>query len=459
MTDILRDALNACFFQSPLEAGDPRRVDLHALGVRGTDHDPMVRLRKVLETADRPTLQMFSGFIGSGKSTELKRLAAELQQAGYTPVLVDCEEYLNLHVPPGANDLLTTAAAGVDKFIRENCQGRIAAAFKSYWERFHAFLGSDVEIDGVKVTVPGVGELGLKLKQDVTLKEKIYGHLERIGRLSDLAQTCHDYLNEAVSVVAQACNGGQGLVIIVDSFEKVRSPDPRSADAMREAVETVFIRDGKWLQLPCHVVYTVPSWLTFCEFGTGVDRVLILPMCRLKDQADGKRVPGGFAAMRQILEKRMDLAKLFADADLLDELIEASGGYPRDFLRMMREVFLSAIMENIAPPISAQASSRIVKEVIDAQVQIYDRPIYDEDLELLIQAAQTHDVPRSKRDQVFRVAELFDNHFVLGYRNGREWYDLHPLVRRSPKFQAALKKVQEARKEAGERGKVGFPGS
>lgn len=446
ITDILRNAMNACFFQTGLEADDPRRVDLHALGVRGSGYDPITRLQTVIQTADEPTQQLFSGFMGSGKSTELKKLAANLKREGYSPVLVDCEEYLNLYVPPRVNDLLATAATGVDRFIKENCQGRITDSFKSYWDRFRSFLGSEIKIEGMTIEVPLAGDLELKLKQDVSFKTKLYSHLEQNGRLSDLAQQCHIFLEESVAVVSQACAGNQGLVIIVDSFEKVRGEFLHAED-MRQAVETIFVRDWRWLRLPCHVIYTVPPWLTFFEFGAGAElgRVCVLPMCRLMDQYSGTRVPEGFAAMRQILEKRMAMGQIFADLSPLDDLIESSGGYPRDFLRMMQEVLLIAIMERIAPPIPSADLSRLVTEVIRTQIEVYDKPIYDEDLPLLLEVARTHDVPRAKRTQAFRIAELFDHHFVLGYRNGREWYDLHPLVRRSPKVNNALQEANGKR--------------
>jgi len=442
MIDILRDAMNACSFQSPLEADDPRRIDLHALGVRGSGHDPMTRLQTIIQTSDTPTQQMFSGFIGSGKSTELRKLAANLKREGYTPILIDCEEYLNLNMPPQLNDLLAATAAGVDKFIQENCQGGIIAAFKSYWERLRAFLGSEVEIEGMTLKVPEALELQLKLTQDVSFKTKLYNHLEQNGRLSDLAKQCHEFLDESVGVVSKACPNSQGMVIIVDSFEKVRG-DYVHAEKVRRAVETIFIRDRRWLRLPCHVIFTVPSWLTFFAFGAAAElgRVCILPMCRLMDQHSGKRVPEGFAAMRKILDKRMQLPNVFEDCDPLDNLIEASGGYPRDFLRMMHEVLLMAIMGKVAMPIPPGDLSRLVEDVILAQIDVYDKPIFDEDLPLLVEVAKTHDVPRSKRAQAFRLAELFDHHFVLGYRNGQEWYDLHPLVRKSPKVQAALQEA------------------
>jgi hypothetical protein len=448
MTDILKDAMNACFFQAGLEADDPRRVDLHALGVRGTGQDPVYRMQTVIDTADRPTQQLFSGFIGSGKSTELKRLAANLKAAGYSALLTDCEEYLNLNVPPRVNDLLAVVATGVDAFIQDKCRGSIREGFKTYWERFHNFLGSEVQLEGITLKVPAAGELKLKVQQDVTFRTKLYAHLEQYGRLSDLAKECHDFLDEAKGILAEACPDDKGLVIIVDSFEKVRG-DFRHAEEVRDAVETIFIRDWKWLCLPFHVIYTVPPWLTFFEFGTAAEfgRVCILPMCRLTDQNSGKRVAAGFAAMREILEKRMVIKDLFEDPGPLHNLIEASGGYPRDFLRMMHEVLLRAIMDKVRPPIPSAALSRILAEVVRDQIQDYSKPVFDEDLPMLVEVAQLHDVPRKERSQVFRIAELFDHHFILGYCNGQEWYDLHPLVRRSPKVDAALRRAHENKPE------------
>ena len=446
MTDILRDALNACFFQTPLPSDDERRVDFHELGVRGTDHDPIDRLKTVIDTSDVPKQQLFSGFIGSGKSTELIRLAGILERDGYIPLYIDSEEYLNLRVSPSVNDLLATVAAGVDKFIQEKGQKGIVKGFKSYWERIYGFLGAEVQIEGINLAIPMAGELELKLKQDVSFKAKLYEYLEQNGRLLDLTRQCQSFLTEAIAILKKAFPDSQGLVIILDSFEKVRG-DQRNAEQIRGAVENIFVRDWKWLQLPCHVIYTVPSWLTFIECGATAEfgKVCILPMCRLADRETNKPEKKGYDAMRQILEKRMDLSKIFTGLEPLDNIIAASGGYPRDFLRMMHEVILFAIMDKIAPPIPVSDLEQLVKKVIAEQVAAYEKPVYDEDVPLLVEVARTHDVPRKKRDQVFRLAELFDNHFVLGYRNGEEWYDLHPLVKRGSKVAKALKEADGKR--------------
>ncbi len=151
--------------------------------------------------------------------------------------------------------------------------------------------------------------------------------------------------------------------------------------------------------------------------------------------------------MREMLARRMDMKEVFVDASPLDDLIAASGGYPRDFLRMMRELFLSAIMEEIPAPIPRNKLKALVTKVINDQVAVYERAVYDEDVPLLVTVAQTHNVPRVQRDETFRIAELFDSHSVLGYRNGEEWYDLHPLVRESAKIKEALKKANGHKKQ------------
>ncbi len=44
-------------------------------------------------------VQLLSGFRGTGKSTELRRLKDQLQASGYLVVLCDIEDYINLSTP------------------------------------------------------------------------------------------------------------------------------------------------------------------------------------------------------------------------------------------------------------------------------------------------------------------------------------------------------------------------
>jgi len=35
------------------------------------------------------------------------------------------------------------------------------------------------------------------------------------------------------------------------------------------------------------------------------------------------------------------------------------------------------------------------------------------------------------KEMLSRLAGYFDTHLVLNYRNGQDWYDVHPLIRDS----------------------------
>jgi hypothetical protein len=59
-------------------------------------------------------------------------------------------------------------------------------------------------------------------------------------------------------------------------------------------------------------------------------------------------------------------------------------------------------------------------------------------LPLLEQIATTHALPQKDAEQVQAFWRLLERWLVLACRNGEEWYDLHPLVRRAPIVRAYL---------------------
>ena len=57
-----------------------------------SDHDPVRRLRKHILWTEIQSLQLFSGFSGSGKSTQLRRLQRDLETKGYLVVYANAED-------------------------------------------------------------------------------------------------------------------------------------------------------------------------------------------------------------------------------------------------------------------------------------------------------------------------------------------------------------------------------
>jgi hypothetical protein len=55
-------------------------------------------------------------------------------------------------------------------------------------------------------------------------------------------------------------------------------------------------------------------------------------------------------------------------------------------------------------------------------------PLADNQRAMLRRVAEKHDLPLASQEEWDVVAALLDQHFVLGYQNGRPWYDVHPLL-------------------------------
>src|SRR5437016_3690857 len=75
-------------------------------------HDPVKLLARAIEWTPGKSVQLFSGFRGSGKSTELRRLRNHLSVATkkYRVVLCDIKDYLDLAEEIGITEFLVAVA-------------------------------------------------------------------------------------------------------------------------------------------------------------------------------------------------------------------------------------------------------------------------------------------------------------------------------------------------------------
>src|SRR5213080_327128 len=91
----------------PLKPGDPRYQPTYT---HPGCEDPMQILQNCIEFAGGESLNLFSGFRGSGKTTELFRLRESLEKSGHVVLYADALEYINPAVPIDISDLLVTLA-------------------------------------------------------------------------------------------------------------------------------------------------------------------------------------------------------------------------------------------------------------------------------------------------------------------------------------------------------------
>lgn len=434
MNPTIRAAYNNCRPDEYLEYGDPRYVPLSQRGLRGSDGDIIEEIRVAIGASDRAAQLLISGFRGSGKTTELKRLAHALRDDGYQVVFIDTEEYLNLSMPATVSDLWISIAAGFDRFLEENIQA--FSDFARFWERIAAFVQREIGASDFKFKVPAVAEFQIELKENPAFRTELNDALAAKRPL--LVRECRNFIDEGIALLAASGLGGQGAVLIIDSFEKLAG-DARTAEEVRISAETLFTRDWRLLQTQCHTVYTVPPWLAFTETAADNDlgRTRLLPMCKVKDRGGAPHEPG-IQAMFDLLGKRMDLDVIFGGTERIRPIVEMSGGYPRDCLRMVRETLLRN-MKVESLPLDPEKLCADIERVVAILSELFDNGLDGEDVPLLADIARDRDITGWRRTAKFRVAELFDRHFVLSYQNGERWLDLHPLLRATPSIQAALK--------------------
>lgn len=156
----------------PLEADDPLYVPLHQDKTLSPS-DPVELMQRTIEWIPGESIQLFSGFRGSGKSTELRRLAKCLRGAGYLVVLSDLDDYLNLTVPIDISDFLMTVAGAFSEGLVQAKLLDEDPAQQGFWSRSRDFLTqSRVELE-VSADLSPV-QLKANLKSDPSFKKRLH---------------------------------------------------------------------------------------------------------------------------------------------------------------------------------------------------------------------------------------------------------------------------------------------
>lgn len=365
---LLKKLYKAVTDDSPLAPSDPRWVPLHGSAAQ----DPVEQMARVIDFgAARGTAQIFSGFGGTGKSTELRRLAARLEQDGHKVILLDLQDVEGFDLTAPLNP------AGLQSLL-------------------HAALAPPIEQrpeDGISNDI------------------RVPLSLERLRK--ELPKGCK-------------------LVVLVDSLDHHRRPFVVNAGSLRD-----LLMNHQAIRLPrVHVVYTMPLYVKFqaptvgaLYDGGALHMVRPVPLQR----RDGTQVEESLTLLRRLVEARIgeDWRRLLGDEEHLRALLIASGGVIRDLLRLLANLILKA---DQLPVAAAQVQQIIAQHLAELT------PHRDEDKDLLVRVVTTKEVQLRSDNEIYEteaLARLLASHAILGFRDGTEWYDAHPLLRNSLLLEAA----------------------
>jgi len=427
----LKSAYRACNPNTPLPVEDERYIDLSR--VRGEGQNVVKKIAKAINykipdedaVIDHYYRQLVTGHRGCGKSTELLRLQARLQQDRLFVVYFDVEAMLNLGDIDYIDILLLIAYQVVEKLNAANIsldQGLIEAIYQWLADTTKVSI-ADQELTGeikteaeLKTGIPFLGKMLARLTAGsrtnelkrteirLTLRKEWYIFVERLNSL----------LEQARLKVKQ--HGHRDLVVIIDGLEKMFYEPIRdnAGNPTGESTHSMlFIKHAEQLTvLKCHLIYTIPISLLYQSNVTnifGADGVSTIPMVNIKQEA-------GIHCLMELIEKRVVVDALFKQRSLVEKLIKMSGGAVRDLMRLMQMACLGAETDLIDKETVDQAIRELVRE--------YGRLVQEKDIAALQSVV---DGQWATGDE--KYSRLLHNRVIHEYQNGDPWADLHPAIR------------------------------
>ncbi|HEV3276310.1 MAG TPA: hypothetical protein VG860_05800 [Terriglobia bacterium] len=370
---------------------------------------------KVLVLNDPTPLKiLFSGHIGSGKSSALNCLTRDPEIKGaFFIVQFSVERDLNIFDLTYSDLLLAIGKRLFEEADRAGLD-------------LEAKLLTDLEKWTAEVSVVKKKEEGA----DVAVKAKISAwFLSAVGTLKtgysenkEFRQKFEPrvpelitFINRIIHAIQTHPQGGDKRVLMV-----IEDLDKPPVDVSMD----LFMTKGPVLVQPeCKIIFTVPTSVLYSGQIKVVQQNFpmqyVLPNFKIKDQA-GERSEVAWNCMRDIVLRRMD-AQLI-DSGALDYAVEMSGGVTRELIRIIQAAALRAVVTKA----NSIQRSHVDHAVVKFRGEYNNQLTRQESVEILREVHKTRQL-RSKDEKP--MLDLMHNLMILQYPNGPGWYEVNPIVR------------------------------
>ena len=438
--DLLQDFYNSC---DPLQpATEAQYVETDAS--RGSES--LVReFRRILKlAANKYRRLLFTGHIGCGKSSELKKLQRLLEHPEpgpgyhrYFVIYFDVRDYLDDYDTEIADILLAIVAELGDSF-RERLGIELQDGyFTRRLGELKDFLASPVEINEAAVELFNVKPKIQRLKTDPTNRTKVREKLQpQLGTLLGEMDILFETAREKLKNLAVPDGGApyHDFVFVLDDLEKIRRFAGK-AEGLESQRELFVEHYAQLTGFNTHIIYTVPLALARSPDATSLrdhySQPLVLPMIKTCQRAHpGERYEMGWKLLEELLARRAPQESLGAvmDADAVEFLIQYCGGSVRALLAFVQ----TACSETDAAPIERKHAVRAVQREMSA----FSTSIPDGHWIKLAELSRNPDCFISNDDPASMI--MLTMRTVLEYLNGGDdttlseeaepWYRVNPVV-------------------------------
>lgn len=428
----------ACEPNESLSPDDNRYVDFDS--VRGDSPAPLYARSLRRSDPAKPEIKLLAGHRGIGKTSELLRLKKLLEEPApaeaslpFKVIFFDVNDSLDVN-DLDFPDLLVLIAGEIQKQLKAANIPHFTAVstyLQRVWGEVIATLKSKVVLKEIEADVP-FGKLAVEFKNRPTDRQKLRAAIEQHN--TSLLAAVNDLLMEA-NVAIRKSQVGSGLVLLIDGLDKITLrplDDGRSNTHIRLFCD----RADQLAALKAHTVYTVPISLVYSPRAAQLAQTFgshTLPMSMICLRGPQKSEPTpatkGMNKMWEMLEKRcahagLDIKDVFDRPATGHYLCRMTGGHPRHLMMFMQ----AAINAVDHFPITKGAAEKAVNNYANSLL----REIPDAFWPLLreFKTPQTY-IPKDDLHQQM----LFYLH-VFEYMNGAPWYEVNPVIRDLPKFDA-----------------------
>ena len=359
----------------------------------------------------RPPKFYFSGHRGCGKSTELLHILANPEIIKkFWPINFSIREEADI-VDLDYRDILLAIGGRLYRDYRQ-AGGELPDQLLKELNNWSGKIESDLKnalagrVTGVEVGASLNAffiNAGMRMKLEPSTRAELRRAFER-----DITG-----LIAVINSIAAAIYGREKRIplILIDDLDK---PD------LEKAKEIFHDRREIMLQPNCAIVYTVSSALFYSkDFDAIRDQAIFLPNIILHPRLNLERHNvDGYNLLRQFTVLRMESGLINDQA--LEDAITYSGGVFREMARIMRTALGRA---------RRRKTARVEVEDIEwATTEIrneYRRILDKNDLLFLKKIRDTN-----RLEYHDRLRPLLQLLAILEYKNGENWCDVHPVLRR-----------------------------
>jgi hypothetical protein len=416
--------------ETALQPNDPFYVA--TLNAPPGKRDPVLAMAADIEFQEGGGTCLFTGQRGTGKSTELQRLKQELKQRNMVSLYADMSEYILLTKPIEVSDFLMAVCGALSEKVKEAYPQ--FPDKEGYWDRAKQFMTSEVDLGELSTSVGQGPGLNIKasLRTDPTFKQQLQERMR--GHLAALVKHVQRFVADTVAWVRhEDGDEAKKVVLILDSIERLQGSGPE-AKVVFDSVRNLFLADANSLRIPgIHTVFTMPPYLSTMAPGApaylGADMVHRHRSVHVFKRPVGEvlaepaRDDEGVAQLVGVVVKRLRNHEEIFSQEALESLCVASGGDIRDLFRMLKSC-LTGLVEDSWLPITKAAANQVAQDKLNEMM-----PIPEDHLGWLKRIATTNAPCMQSENDLPTFAHFLDNRLVLNYRNGEDWYDIHPLLR------------------------------